>query len=196
MSRFAITSLSPLSFPGSLSSRPGTTGDPSEVAALCRAPPRPPKGLHLPSGEIRNVRFGGTVPTPRGFSPAQRLGLAFETKVHDVLDAIYDVDYRASPSILYEDDRGLHRAIPDGMLRIGRTLVVVECKLSHTERAFWQLSKVYIPLLSRLTIPNIRVVGIEICRNFDPDLKWPERFEILTSLHKASTRLGVLQWRL
>lgn len=186
------TLLSPLSFPGlSFPPEAGKLG--ASSAALGRA--RAPRGLYLPKGPPQNVRFAGSVPTSRGATVSQRLGLAFETRVHDVLDAIYGIDYRASPSILYEDRRGTHRAIPDGLLRIGRTLVVVECKLSHTERAYWQLQKLYIPLLRHLTQKDVRIVGVEICRNFDPDLRWPEPFSCLESLHKPFT-LGVLQWRL
>lgn len=187
------TNLSPLSFPGFMdASRAGATGD--RAAALGRA--RAPRGLHLPSGEPYNVRFGGHVPQNTGNTSAQRAGHAFETKVHDVLLAIYDVDYRPHPAILYSDRSGLHRAIPDGILRIGRTLVVIECKLTHTERAWWQLQKVYIPLLSRLTQDDVVVRGVEICRNFDPDLKWPAPFDVIDSLHRTSERLGILQWRL
>lgn len=193
MSRLSATNFSPLSFPAPFTSRSGNTG--GLLVGLGRA--RPPRGLHLPSQTgVTNVRFGGTVPENRGHTHSQRLGLAFETKVSDVLDAIYDVDYRPHPAILYEDRGRLRRAIPDGILRIGRTLVVIEVKLSHTERAWWQLRKVYIPLLSRLTASDVKVIGVEICRNFDPDTKWPEPFEVITSLHKKAEGLGVLQWRL
>jgi hypothetical protein len=184
------TDISPLSSP----KESGPWGRANPSGGLVRA--RPPRGFRPVTAGVQNVRFGGTVPVSSGHTPAQRAGLAFETKVHDVLAAIYGVDYRPHPAILYEDRGRLRRAIPDGVLRLGNTAMVVEVKLTHTDRAWWQLRRLYIPLLRHLTKPGVLVVGVEICRSFDPDLKWPEPFEILTSLHKLKGNLGVIQWRL
>lgn len=184
------TSLSPLS--AGLDSGPTCALGPVER----RFRARPPRGFHPVQGVARNVRFGGHVPDNHGRTAAQRAGIAFEVRVHDVLSAIYGVNYRPHPAILYEDNRGHRRAIPDGILRLGSTLVVVEVKLSHTDRAWWQLRRLYIPLLNQLTIPSVRVVGIEICHNFDPDTRWPEPFSFLTSIHALNSGLGVIQWRL
>lgn len=159
-------------------------------------PARPPRGFRPLSGEPTNVRFGGTVPEKVGRTRAARMGLAYERRVHDVLSSIYGESYRHDTPILYSDRRGARRAIPDGILSLGRTTVVIEVKLSHTERAWWQLRRLYLPLLRCLLPATQRVVGVELCCNFDPELRWPEAFTILKSLHTTPSELGVLQWRI
>lgn len=166
---------------------------PQEVGRLRRAP----RGFRLIKGLPTEVRFGGTVPHNEGRTYAQKEGLRYEQKVHDVLGAIYGSDYTPSPSILYRDRRGLHRAIPDGTLRIGANLlVVIEVKLTHTERAWWQLIRLYVPLLSRLVPPGTRIAPVEICRSYDPSVVLPYG-QLITSLHKPPLGgLGILEWRL
>lgn len=186
----SATELSPLSSGVSGSAR-GSVGH--EVR---RVRARPPRGFRPFYGVPSNVRFGGTVPENVGRTRAQRAGLAFEQKVHDVLSAIYGEHYRPHPAVLYHDRRGLRRAIPDGLLSLPGTTVVIEVKLTHTDRAWWQLARLYIPLLRHLAGRDVRLVGAEICFNFDPDTKWPEPFQVISSLHSLTSGLGVLQWRL
>lgn len=135
------------------------------------------------------------MPTSRGRTQAQKMGLRFETKVHDVLEAIYDIDYRRSPAVLFEDRSGLHRAIPDGILKIGDSLVIVEIKLRHCERAWWQLKRLYEPVLRTMVVPGARVRCVEIVRSYDPDEPFPGAHSVVTSLHKLpEAAVGVLQW--
>ena len=201
-SPFSSTSFSPLSTPG-LDSGDSTRRDPPGVGV--RAPRSrgthsfpPPRGLHIPKGEIRNVRFGGAVPHNRGRTYAQRAGLRYEQKVHDVLGAIYEGRYRKSTSILYEDRTGLHRAIPDGVLVLDRVWVALEIKFSHTERAWWQLMRVYVPLLRGLAPPGTTVVPCEVCSTYDPEVRLPGPHVLTESLHSLSEgwRMGVIHWKL
>jgi len=158
---------------------------------------KPPRGIYLPRGPISGATFGGFVPTSKGRTGAQKLGLYYESKVHDILEAIYEIDYRRSPSILFEDRSGLHRCIPDGILNIGSRLIIVEIKLRHTERAYWQLERLYKPVLGTMVVPGTRVYTVEICRSYDPDEVWPGVHEVVTSLHRLPLdRTGVLQWQL
>lgn len=190
------TDLSPLSsrtlgFPGPRTVRATPEVGRQEVGRL-----HLPRGFRPIKGLPTDVRFGGTVPQNEGRTYAQKEGLRYEQKVHDVLSAIYGDDYTPHPSILYRDRRGLRRAIPDGTLRIGAMLVVVEVKLSHTERAWWQLIRLYVPLLSRLYPPGTRIAPVEICRSYDPAISLPYG-ELITSLHRPPLGgLGILQWRL
>src|SRR5882757_885044 len=121
----STTDLSPLSSRtlGS-SSAPIVRATPEVVRSRARAP----RGFRGLKGLPTEVRFGGTVPHSKGRTYAQKEGLRYEQKVHDVLSAIYGSNYRPHPSILYRDRRGLRRAIPDGILRLGAMLVVVEVK--------------------------------------------------------------------
>ncbi len=186
------TSLSPLSSP---SNTPETVRLPS--AGYGSRAPRPPRGFSLIKGTPSNVRFGGEAPHNKGRTFAQREGLRYEQRVHDVLSAIYGINYDAARSILYEDRTGLRRAIPDGLLRIGSDLVIVEIKLSHTEKAWWQLYKLYGPLCSALAVPGTRIRYVEICRSYDPAVQFPRPHVLVNSLHKLpDDRVGVLQWKI
>lgn len=158
---------------------------------------RPPRSFKGIKGTPSNVRFGGTPRTNRGHTAAQRLGLAYEQRVVDVLAAIYGIDFRPSPSILYEDRTGCRMAVPDAILKIGRTLVIIEIKLTHTERAYWQLHTLYSPLLAQLVVPGTQISTVEICRSYDPDIKFPAPSELTTSLHRLTPGVtGILHWKI
>lgn len=194
----SFTDLSPLSSPRAridASSPPAR--HPEAGRAVRRAPVRPPRGFKLICGAVSNVRFGGEVPHNRGYTHAQREGLRYEQRVHDVLLAIYGSNYRPSAAILFEDRTGLRRAIPDGLLRVEASLVVVEIKLSHTERAWWQLNRLYAPLLAQLTNPGTAIHTVEICRSYDPEVRFPGPFSLTKSLHKLQPNVtGIIQWKI
>lgn len=125
------------------------------------------------------------------------MGLTYEQRVIDVLSAIYGTDFRPAASILYEDRSGVRMAIPDGLLRINTTLVVIEVKLTHTERAWWQLNRLYVPLLRHLVVPGTRIAAVEICRSYDPDVRFPSPSRLVTSLHSLpDNATGILTWKL
>lgn len=158
---------------------------------------RPPRSFKEIKGTPSNVRFGGTARVARGHTVAQRLGLAYEVRVIDVLSAVYGIDFRPAPSILYEDRTGLRMAIPDGILKIKNTLVVIEVKLTHTERAWWQLTRLYAPLLRLLVNPGVDVRCVEICRSYDPAVAFPGPSATVSSLHRLpSDRTGILHWKI
>ena len=166
------------------------------VPEVRRSRARLPRGFRPIVGVPSNVRFGGTVPRNLGRTAAQKLGLAYEQRIHDVLSAIYGDHFVPHPAILYNDRRGLRRAIPDGTLRLGDILLIVEIKLSHTERAWWQLTRLYAPLLREL-FPTLTIRGVEICRSYDPNVVFPEPQHFIQSLHALPPRgVGVLQWKI
>lgn len=158
---------------------------------------RPPRSFKGIKGPALNVRFGGTPRVARGHTAAQRDGLRYERRVIDVLSAIYGADFRAGPSILYEDRTGCRMAIPDGILRIRHTLVVIEVKLSHTEKAWWQLKRLYAPLLAQMVVSGTPIATAEICRSYDPSVAFPGPAALTTSLHTLDPAVtGILQWKL
>lgn len=182
------TQLSPLSAAAPASARPA---DKNGVGTI-----RPPRGLYLPHGTPSAVRFGDTLPPKGGRTAAQRLGLAYEQRVIDVLSSIYAARFFHSTPLLFEDRRGLHRCIPDGVLRVNDvTIVIIEIKLRHTVRAWWQLEKLYLPVLRQLA-PGAQIHRAEICRSYDPAEAFPPH-DVATSLHRlSSARVGVLQWKI
>lgn len=183
-----LTNLSPLSS-GAL---PAPAQTSPSVGAFRAAPPR---GFKFIRGTPSSVRFGGEVPHNRGRTYAQKLGLRYEQKVQDVLSAIYAQNFRPAASILFEDRTGLRRAIPDGLLDLGDCIVIVEIKYSHCELAWWQLKKLYLPLVLRLIAKPIHLC--EIVHTYDPDVSWPEPHGLCASLHRLPVgEVGVIQWKL
>jgi len=157
---------------------------------------RPPRGLYIPQGIPSSVRFGDRLPPKGGHTVVQRLGLAYEQKVQDVLREIYGDLFFCNVPILYEDRRGVHRCIPDGVLRISSTsIVIIEIKLRHTERAWWQLERLYLPVIRSMIGSEPLVYRVEICRSYDPDEKFGAH-KLVTSLHKLPQDVGVIQWKI
>jgi hypothetical protein len=131
---------------------------------------------------------------PRG---AKRAGLAYEQKVADVLAAIYSTAFTRSPVIRYRSGSRGFAAIPDGILRLGDEIFIIEVKLAHTERIWEQLIERYAPLV-RILEPQRLVRTIEVCRSFDPAVVVPGPFMRINSLHRRpqTDGLEVLQWKL
>lgn len=190
------TDLSPLSASGVVTRR--ALSPAVEFSRGVGTPTKPPRGIYIPQGPISDVRVGNILPPSSGRTTAQRMGIAFEIRVQDVLSAIYGDQFFCNVPILFEDRRGLHRCIPDGVLRLSpSSIAIIEIKLRHTERAYWQLEKLYKPVLRKMVTPGSRVYTVEICRSYDPDEVWPGVHEVVKSLHRLSLdRTGVLQWQI
>ena len=190
-----FTELSPLSSRGAVLS--GTTPRAGAVAEPGYTRLAPPRGFRPLHGPVSDVQFGGRIPFHKGNSQAQKLGLAYERRVHDVLENIYVDKFRATPSILYRDKKSrLRRAIPDGLLEFPDYLLAIEIKLTHTEKAWWQLVKLYQPLLQNL-YPGRRVLLVEICRSYDPAVQFPLPHKLIHSLRDVPLfQIGVLEWKI
>lgn len=186
-----LTSLSPLS--GVPFGPPA--GAPSPEAKRGSRALRPPRGFHIVEYP-RNVRFSGEpAPRNRGHTQAQKMGLRYEQKVHDVLSAIYEAQFTPSPCILFEEGTRLRRAIPDGILMLGNCVVVVEVKYTHTEFAWWQLKRLYEPLITRI-YPGKTIRCVEVCHTYDPGTIF-HAHRLVESLHALpETDVGVIQWKL
>lgn len=152
-------------------------------------------------------------------SPAQRAGKRYEQRVMAWLQTVFPArpclkmhmqsggaihatevlqsQLEIGPWFMYVDDRGPHVCQPDAIIRWGTSVVVVEVKRSHTADAWWQLRRLYEPVVSMalrtLTHP------LEICRTYDPAVYIPDPVELLDDVHDAQlsarTTFGVLQWR-
>lgn len=144
------------------------------------------------------MRFGDTLPPKGGRTAAQRLGLAYEQKVIDVLSAIYADKFMHSVPLLFEDRHGLHRCIPDAVLRLDDvSIVIIEVKLTHTARAWWQLERLYLPVIRQMVGPHARIYRAEICRSYDPGVAYPGPHTLVNSLHKLPRdAVGILQWKI
>jgi hypothetical protein len=87
----------------------------------------------------------------------------------------YGDAYTASPWLCFSDGEKTRWCQPDGLLLFPRLRrgIVCEIKYSHTERAWWQVRRLYIPVLQVL-LPHIEFRALEIVKWFDPDVRFPE----------------------
>ncbi len=67
----------------------------------------------------------------------------------------------------FEDFNGLGFAQPDYFILDDARLVLLECKLSQTKRAWPQLNGLYAPLLQHIF--DLPVTSIQVCKNLYED---------------------------
>ena len=141
---------------------------------------------------------------PRRATPRQKNGLRYERKVLEALES--EAGFRLfvpSPWIEFTNQSGRRFCQPDalGFHQEDKKLVVTifEIKLSHTIKAYWQLRRLYEPVVRRL-LPKYEVRVCEITRHFDPFTPWPEPLALCmepTVLKQLDAKtFGVLSWRI
>lgn len=187
-----LPSLSPLS------------NDHDRVGPLVVRVPPPPRFRAL-QGTPRNVTVhpGKLADVPTG-TAAQRAGLRYEAKVQQQLFIRLGYNYEISPFIHFTDDSGARTCIPDGIYRSSGTrardryFIIFEIKSQHMPEAWWQLERLYRPLLEHHS--QFKVFCCEICRSYDPAMPFPAKTKLVTDL-EAYVRdpfpeFGVLSWKL
>lgn len=107
--------------------------------------------------------------------------MKYESRVHEHLRSLYGQAYIPSPWFVYRDahETRVRYCQPDGLLfdqRLSR-LVIVEVKLRHTERAWWQLRHKYGPVL-RAIYPWMDIAYCEVVQWFDVQIPFPEEVEL------------------
>ncbi len=124
------------------------------------------------SGFARTRGSGGA----NGHTAAQHSGLRYEDKAQEWLCATLP-DYVRSPWVRFVehtefgDDK--RACVPDGLLLQPPNAFVFEIKIRHTTDAWFQLRRLYAPVIAAL--PRIdRVFLIEVCSSFDPSVLNPE----------------------
>ena len=134
-------------------------------------------------------------------STAKKNGLRFQRKAEKWIKRSYGDAAHIGEWIEYVDASGQRWCQPDAWVVGQRRLAVFEVKVNHSELAWWQLTKLYAPLLSQLY--GMPVVPIELVRSYDPlggftpeQLCFSEE-ELMEAIvrHDASFRPIVFQWR-
>lgn len=77
-------------------------------------------------------------------------------------------DFHVGQWIEYADASGRHYAQPDVYVVLDEITICIECKLTQSEAALFQIADLYRPLLTK--IYGRPVVGVVACRNlvYDP----------------------------
>lgn len=112
-------------------------------------------------------------PVRRG---ARRQGEIYEGKVHKHLSEKHEGQYTARQWFIYQLRNELKPRFcqTDGLLfnAATGTLVVCEVKLRHTSDAFFQLDRLYQPVLAK-AFPQFKIACLEITRWYDPAIPFP-----------------------
>lgn len=124
-------------------------------------------------------------------------GIKYEKRVQEWLRRTRSNTYVASPwfhfsSIAFQD----RWCQPDGLdLDVNRGVAtVVEIKLQHTAKAWWQLRSLYEPVVTEWLGKNWSVAILEVCKWFDPDVAFPERVRFTSNCSAAVGPFNVQIW--
>lgn len=119
-----------------------------------------------------------------------------------MLEDNFGDSYVPSPWLNFLGSRGVHWCQPDGLLfDIQRGVIaIVEIKYQHTTDAWWQLRRLYEPVLSALFPPSLwRFTVVEIVKWYDPQVPWPEPIRMLPQVSEgfalSPRQTGVHIWK-
>ena len=154
----------------------------------------PPPRRVRPAGEILSATF--VAPPPfvvphRTKNKARANGIRYEKKAHAYLEEAFPDSIVLGPWIKFRA-KGQAKAIycqPDALIldiRLG-TITVIEIKLKHTSDAWWQVRRLYLPLVQSIFGEEWDYIAVEVAKWFDPHTKFPEWFEFADSIEKFST---------
>lgn len=155
------------------------------------AAPPPPQFIHyLPQGAVQNAwrsaerPFAGSRSRKSG---AQKAGLAYQKKVVKwAFESNHGFALEVSPWFAFTDDSdSRHYCQPDLLFISGFSILVAEVKLRWTADAWWQLRKLYLPVLAKV-FPKHDLRALCICKSFDPAVKFPEPIELHSALANCS----------
>jgi hypothetical protein len=143
----------------------------------------------------------GRTPTRLKGTSAQRAGIRYERNVIKFLTSEFAKDFTASQWFAWHDDHErLRYCQVDGLLRLNNLLVIVEIKVNFSSDAWWQLRKLYEPIIKKVYSPS-RLASLVVCKSFDPAVPFPEepsilpQIRVLCSPEWNCTQIGVFQWR-
>ena len=128
---------------------------------------------------IRGLRWAKALDERPGFisSPRirgiQRAGLIYENRIANYMKALYGDKVLHGQWYHFEDKRGLGWCHPDIIILPDgdrKFILVIECKLKATRKAWVQLNYLYRPILERL-YPQVEVRLVQVVKNLNKDLK-------------------------
>jgi hypothetical protein len=124
--------------------------------------------------------------TRRSRRGAKGAGVRYERKVHRQLELKYEFSYFPSVWLRYVDEGRIFYCQPDGLLFLHslRRLVVVEAKIKHCPEAYDQITKLYMPVLSKI-FPRWKLAACEVVRWYDAAVDFPAPHSLKKEVHFA-----------
>ena len=167
----------------------------------------PPFNFKPLKGEITDVRIGAEQIIHNrihaSMSLAKIAGIKYEEEFLNHLRGRYP-QALIRPHIHFRDNGVYRTVIPDAILigfsRMLNTIVILEVKSQHMPEAWWQLMKLYRPVL-QAGFQNFNICCVEVVKRYDPQLRWPTEpaehvlYEDLKCAVETPLALGILKWR-
>lgn len=125
--------------------------------------------------------------------------MKYEAAVHVHLKSIYGRAYVQSPWFVFqeEDETRVRFCQPDALLfdtKLSR-IVIVEVKLRHTEKAWWQLKHKYATVV-REVYPWMEIAYCEVVQWFDISIPFPEIVDLRPAVRMAQpNEIQVTIWK-
>lgn len=153
---------------------------------------RIPRALTSASCMWTEWNYAAKFPQPRKGRKAQ--GLRYERKVNAYLFDLFP-NFVPNLPFRYCDSSGAHVCIPDGILFRPTEVIIFEVKLTHTLKAYAELTRTYRPVVQRALGRRVRVV--EITQSYDPRIPFPTGgvFPSIERFLESSDKEGVVLWR-
>lgn len=134
----------------------------------------------IPAGNVTSAQLANSAPSfisKRKPVGARAVGLRYEGKVHAALTERHGAQYLASPWFVFRSDNGPRWCQPDGLLLdvCAGTILVIEVKHSITDRAWWWLQELYIPVVRKAFGANWNVYSCTIVKWFDSKVVLPAK---------------------
>lgn len=173
----------------------------ANLSALTTVSVPPPRWFRPPQGRVSEVEIlprGYTTQglgSPKGHTGAQKNGLRYEAKVQVFFASLWPT-YTASPYVRFRDESGWRHCIPDGLLTFKTHVVLFEIKSQHMPDAWWQLRRLYIPVVEAAV--KRTVFPVEVVAQFDPTTPFPETFTLIEDIEtyvEAPSKFGVYPWK-
>lgn len=121
-------------------------------------------------------------------STAQRLGLSYQKKIEKFVRSNSNSwDVKCGVWFCYHDDDRRRFCQPDILLddAANKVCVIVETKLRWTANAWWQLRRLYEPVLRHVRGPDWTLILLCITKSFDPAVGCPEEVNLCDDLFDA-----------
>ena len=103
----------------------------------------------------------------------QRAGLIYENRIATYIKALYGDSVLHGQWYEFEDRRGLGWCQPDILILPNedrKFLLVIECRLKATRKAWVQLNYLYRPILEKI-YPQVELRMVQVVKNLDKNLK-------------------------
>lgn len=163
------------------------------MAQYERTLPPPPRNFTAVQG-LQWAIIVGDSPSfikPKRKPTGRRLqGVKYEALVVDYVMKDFAHCFVPGLWLKFQAASGLKWCQPDGLLfDFQRGIItIVEVKYQHTTDAWWQMRRLYLPVLEKLFPPHLwKFRMLEIVKWYDPFVPWPEGIQLIPNLGRVHT---------